>query len=139
NVTGATNAAIAIGAVQAQTCTGNCVVIQLDGTPPAKVEGTTITFTATGTPELPPNPIVIKLDSFISGVTGRGLATLSDLQAGGVRTFLVQDFGGLQLDQVNCTGGGTCTVLYDDNNSNTKIGFTVTNLVGQVLADLHMH
>ena len=99
-----------------------------------------LTLTATA-PDIPPEPFTIKLDQTVSGLVGTGFKTISDLQPDPAlaREFRITDYGDgtiTQLDQVNCSDGATCQVLYDDTNANTKIGWIMT---GFGLADLHAH
>jgi len=130
--------------VEAQTCSGAwCVVIQVDGTPPHVAEDQQVKMTASGLDDLPSGPFTIKLDSVISGVTGQGLYTLSNLDPAqnDVLTIRVTDFGPFRLDNVVCSGGAICQTIYDGKGSNTKVGFIVTGwaATGRLLADLHVH
>src|SRR6185369_2728845 len=139
------SAAQNVGAIPAQLCQGTCIVLQLDGTPATSAEGKTFTFTATG-PDLPPEPFGFTIDSSISGQLGTGIMTFSALDPdppAGDRTFIITDFppggsqGDFQLDQVNCSGGGTCQLITDGSGNNkTKIGFKVTNLPANALLNV---
>jgi hypothetical protein len=122
------NAIIADGGVISETCTDTCIVIIVDGTPPGSAEDKVFTFTASGASDIP-SPFTIKLDQQQSGALGEGVKALSKLTPNPaiVRTFFITGYpAGFELDQVNCSGDFICQVLYDDNNANTKIGWTMT-------------
>ena len=132
------------GAVEGQLCQEPCIVIRLEGTPAASTEGQEFTFTATGPGFEDPSSFPIQLDSQVSGELGVGVKVISNLPPdppAADRTFIITGFpGDMELDQVKCSGGGTCRVVYDGSgNSKTKIGFVVTNLNAQLNAVLHVH
>ena len=152
NIKAATDAATGLGATEAQSCQGAwCLIVQGDGTPPQDAEGKKIKFTASGLSGLPNDCLpstgsgcTLTLDSFESGVQGRGVYTLSDLSPSpiDVLTILISDWGPFtRLDNVVCSGGAVCQTLYDGTNSSMKIGFTVTGWAetGNLIADLHLH
>jgi len=140
-------AALNAGAVEGQLCQEPCIVIRLEGTPAASVEGQEFTLTATGQGfDDDPNPSSFKivLDSQASGELGVGIKAISNLPPDPPatdRNIIITGFpGDMELDQVKCSGGGTCRVVYDDRgNSKTKIGFVVTNLTTQLDVVLHVH
>lgn len=132
------------GAVEGQLCQEPCIVIRLEGTPAAATEGREFTLTATGPGFENPSSFPIQLDSQASGDLGVGVKVFSNLSPdppAADRTFKITGFPeDMELDQVKCSGGGTCQVVYDGSgNSKTKIGFVVTNLNGQLNAVLHVH
>ena len=132
------------GAVEGQLCQEPCIVIRLKGTPAASVEGQEFTLTATGPGFEDLSSFPIQLDSQVSGELGVGIKVISNLPPdppAADRTIIITGFpGDMQLDQVKCSGGGTCQVVYDvSGNSKTKIGFVVTKLNGQLDAVLHVH
>ena len=132
------------GAVEGQLCQEPCIVIRLEGTPAESTEGQEFTLTATGPGFEGLSSFPIQLDSQVSGELGVGVKVISNLPSdppAADRTFIITGFpGDMQLDQVKCSGGGTCQVVYDSSgNSKTKIGFVVTKLNGQLDAVLHVH
>ena len=132
------------GAVEGQLCQEPCIVIRLEGTPAASAEGKEFTFSATGPGFENLSSFPIQLDSQVSGELGVGIKVISNLPPdppAADRTIIITGFpDDMELDQVKCSGGGTCRLVYDGSgNSKTKIGFVVTNLNTQLNALLHVH
>jgi hypothetical protein len=140
---------VADGGVISETCEGTCIVIVLDGTPPASAEGKEFIFTTTGQ-GLPTQPFTIKTDSQQSGALGEGIKAFSPLQPeppAGDRTFIITGFppggsqGDFQLDQVTSNSTGCTFVVLTEGtgNNKTKIGVTVTSLEQGAVCVLNLH
>jgi hypothetical protein len=139
---------IATGGVPAEVCGEACIVIYVRGTPPHRAAGAgPFHFVATGLGVCQPD---CEFDvTLLLNPAGEQVVVLKNLQPdppAGNRTVTITDFppggaqGDFQLDSVECTGAGTCKVIHaGTKNKKTKIGFEVTTLSGQLIAELHMH
>lgn len=138
--------AVAAGAVEAQTCTGTCIIIFVRGTPPgtSALAGPFI-YTASG----PGVDSSFQMTLDAQAQQAKVFSTLQPQPPVGERCFIVTDFppggskGDFQLDQVQFRSelGSTGRILYDDTNSNTKIGACTTNVVAgdRLYIEMHVH